>query len=140
MAGAALLAGAESVLYDEAIPAIATTLREGEGFLVNVRDIRAIARETTTIDEIVAREQRDGDTYVRTRNRIYQRQKRARGYLLEVPRHRPDDVPRLSAWLAGAALAPELEAAVRAVAVFDFAPRVQHGDTHPPPEDEAMSA
>ncbi len=139
-AHAELLTAAESMLYDQAIPAIAKTLREGDGFIANVRDIRAIARETATIDEMVAREQRDGDTYVRTRNRIYQRQKRARGYLLEVPRHRPDDVPRLSAWLAAAALRPELEAAVRAVAVFDFAPRVQHGDTQPPSDDEAIPA
>jgi hypothetical protein len=50
-------------------------------------------------------------------------------------------VPRLTAWLADAALDPELDAAVRAVAVFDFAPRVQHGDaTQPPPDDEAMTA
>lgn len=139
-ARARLLGEADRILYDEAIPAIASTLREGEGFLANVRDIRAIAREDATIDDIVAREQRDGDTYVRTRNRIYQRQKRARGYLLEVPRNRPGDVPRLSAWLAGAALRPELEAAVRAVALFDFAPRVQHGDPQSPPDDEAMSA
>jgi DNA-directed RNA polymerase specialized sigma24 family protein len=122
----ALLAMADAVLYEQAIPAIACTLREGDGFLANVRDIRAIAREAVTIDDIVAREQRTGDTFVRTRNRIYQRQKRARGYLLEVPRNRPDDVPRLSAWLVRAALDPELESAVRAVANFDFAPRVQH--------------
>jgi DNA-directed RNA polymerase specialized sigma24 family protein len=139
-AQARLLAEADQVLYQQAIPAIARTLREGDGFLANVRDIRAIAREAATIDEMVAREQRDGDTFVRTRNRIYQRQKRARGYLLEVPRNRPDDVPRLSAWLAGAALRPDLEAAVRAVALFDFAPRVQHGEPHSPPDDEALSA
>ena len=82
----------------------------------------------------------NGDTFVRTRNRIYQRQKRARGYLLEVPRNRPDDVPRLSAWLAEAALRADLEAAVRAVALFDFAPRVQHGNPQSPSDDEAMSA
>jgi DNA-directed RNA polymerase specialized sigma24 family protein len=78
-AQARLLAQADDVLYAHAIPAIAGTLREGDGFLANVRDIRAIAREAATIDDIVAREQRDGDTFVRTRNRIYQRQKRARG-------------------------------------------------------------
>ena len=135
-----LLIRADAILYEQAIPAIAGTLREGDGFLANVRDIRAIARETTTIDDIVAREQRTGDTFVRTRNRIYQRQKRARGYLLEVPRNRPDDVPRLSAWLVGAVLDPELETAVRAVANFDFAPRVQHGSqAQVPPDDEVVS-
>ena len=138
-ASAALLAEADQVLYDRAIPAIARTLREGDGFLATVRDIRAIAREATTIDEIVAREQRDNDTFVRTRNRIYQRQKRTRGYLLEVPRNRPDDVPRLSAWLIDAALTPEVEEAVRAVAHFDFAPRVQHGNGTQAPPDEVMS-
>ena len=138
-ASAALLAEADQVLYDHAIPAIARTLREGDGFLATVRDIRAIAREATTIDEIVAREQRDNDTFVRTRNRIYQRQKRTRGYLLEVPRNRPDDVPRLSAWLIGAALAPEVEDAVRAVAHFDFAPRVLHAGSTQAPPDEVMS-
>ncbi|AMY12867.1 hypothetical protein LuPra_06151 [Luteitalea pratensis] len=126
-ANSALLAKADQVLYERAIPAIAGTLREGDGFVATVRDIRAIAREITTIDDIVTREQRGNDTFVRTRNRIYQRQKRARGYLLEVPRNRPDDVPRLSAWLIGAALARELEEAVRGVARSDFAPRVQHG-------------
>ena len=132
-------AEADQVLYDRAIPAIARTLREGDGFLATVGDIRAIAREATTIDEIVAREQRDNDTFVRTRNRIYQRQKRTRGYLLEVPRNRPDDVPRLSAWLIDAALTPEVEEAVRAVAHFDFAPRVQHGSGTQVSPDEVMS-
>ena len=138
-ANAALLAEADQVLYEKAIPAIARTLREGDGFVATVRDIRAIARETTTIDDIVAREQRETDTFVRTRNRIYQRQKRTRGYLLEVPRNRPDDVPRLSAWLIGAALAPAVEQAVRAVAHFDFAPRVQHGSNTQAAPDEVMS-
>lgn len=139
VANSALVAAADQVLYEQAIPAIARTLREGDGFLATVRDIRAIARETTTIDDIVAREQRGEDTFVRTRNRIYQRQKRTRGYLLEVPRNRPDDVPRLSAWLKDAALALEVEEAVRAVAHFDFAPRVQHGSATQVPPDEVMS-
>jgi len=138
-ASAALLITADQVLYEQAIPAIARTLREGDGFLATVRDIRAIARETTTIEDIVAREQRGDDTFVRTRNRIYQRQKRTRGYLLEVPRNRPDDVPRLSAWLRGASLASEVEEAVRAIAHFDFAPRVQHGSATQVPPDEVMS-
>ncbi len=128
VAGERLLVEADQVLYEQAIPAIARTLREGDGFIANVRDIRAIARETTSIEELVAREQRDGDTFVRTRNRIYQRQKRTRGYLLEVPRHRPSDVPRLSAWLAEASLRHDLDEAVRNIARQDFAPRVQHGD------------
>jgi len=139
MTSAALVAAADQVLYEQAIPAIARTLREGDGFLATVRDIRAIARETTTIDDIVAREQRAEDTFVRTRNRIYQRQKRTRGYLLEVPRNRPDNVPRLSAWLKDAALPSEVEEAVRAVAHFDFAPRVQHGGATQVPPDEVMS-
>ena len=139
VANSALLAEADQMLYERAIPAIARTLREGDGFLATVSDIRAIARETATIDDIVAREQRADDTFVRTRNRIYQRQKRTRSYLLEVPRNRPDDVPRLSAWLMGAALAPEVEEAVRAVAHFDFAPRVQHGANTPVPPDEVVS-
>lgn len=137
--GSALLATADQVLYEQAIPAIARTLREGDGFLATVRDIRAIARESTTIDDIVARERRGDDTFVRTRNRIYQRQKRTRGYLLEVPRNRPDDVPRLSAWLRGASLAADVEEAVRAIAHFDFAPRVQHGSATQVPPDEVMS-
>jgi DNA-directed RNA polymerase specialized sigma24 family protein len=135
----ARLAQADDLLYGQAIPDIAQTLREGDGFLATVRDIRAIAREITTIDEIVAREQRGDDTFVRTRNRIYQRQKRTRGYLLEVPRNRPHDVPRLSAWLGGACLPPEIEEAVRAVAHFDFAPRVLHGANTPPASDEVVS-
>lgn len=124
----ALLDEAATVLFDRAIPEIARSLQNPDGFMSNVRDLRAIADDDLTVDAIVEREGGHGDAFVKVRNRVYQRHKRTRGYLLEVPRNKPDDLARLSAWLVGAAVRPELEREVRRVAAEVFAPRVERGD------------
>lgn len=124
----ALLDEAAGVLFEQAIPDIARSLQNPDGFLANVRDLRAIADDDLTVDAIVAREGGQGDSFVKVRNRVYQRHKRARGYLLEVPRNKPDDVARLSAWLVAAAMRPELEHEVRRVAAEVFAPRVDRSE------------
>jgi DNA-directed RNA polymerase specialized sigma24 family protein len=125
----ALLEEAAAVLFERAIPEIAQSLQNPDGFIANVRDLRAIAADDLTVDAIVVRESGQGDAFVKVRNRVYQRHKRTRGYLLEVPRNKPDDLARLSAWLVGAAVRPELEREVRRVAAEVFAPRVERGDS-----------
>lgn len=124
----ALVSEATTVLFEQALPAIARTLQNAEGFLMNVHDLRAIAGDDLTVDEIVEREGGRGDAFVKVRNRVYQRHKRTRGYLLEVPRNKPTDLPRLSEWLVSAGLPPELDREVRRVAAEVFAPRVERGD------------
>ncbi len=64
------LAEARRVLYADAIPAIATTLQQPAGFLVSVEDIRELARDPLVITGIVGRERREGETFVRARNRV----------------------------------------------------------------------
>lgn len=123
----ALVAEATSTLFDTALPTIARSLQNPSGFLTNARDLRSIAEGDITIDQIVTREGGRPETYVTVRNRVYQRHKRMRAYLLEVPRNGPADRPRLAEWLASAALAPELEQEVRRVAAEVFAPRVERG-------------
>lgn len=125
---AALLDEAAAVLFDRAIPEIARTLQNPDGFLANVNDLRAIADEELTVDAIVTRESGGRGDFVKVRNRVYQRHKRTRGYLLEVPANTPTHVPRLSAWLVHAAVRPELEHEVRRVAAEVFAPRVDRRD------------
>ncbi len=124
----ALVAEATTRLIDHAIPAIARTLQNPGGFLTNVDDLRAIAEGDLTIDQIVDREGGSGDAYVKVRNRVYQRHKRTRAYLLEVPPNRAGGLPRLTEWLRDAALSPELEQEVRHIAAEIFAPRVDRGD------------
>lgn len=124
----ARVAEATTLLFDKAIPAIARTLQNPGGFLTNVDDLRAIAEGDLTIDQIVEREGGRGDAYVKVRNRVYQRHKRTRAYLLEVPPNRAGGLPRLSEWLRDAALSPEIEQEVRRVASEIFAPRVDRGD------------
>jgi DNA-directed RNA polymerase specialized sigma24 family protein len=124
----ALLEEATTVLFDRAIPEIARSLQNPDGFIANVRDLRAIAADDLTVEAIVDREGGQGDAFVKVRNRVYQRHKRTRGYLLEVPRNKPTDVARLSAWLVDAAVRPELEREVRRVAAEVFAPRVDRSD------------
>ncbi len=124
----ALVEKARTTLFEQALPTIAKSLQNPAGFLMNADDLRAIAEDETTVDEIVDREGGRGDTFAKVRNRVYQRHKRMRAYLLESPRNAPRDVPRLSEWLAGAMLAPELEVEVRRVAAEIFAPRIERGD------------
>lgn len=124
----ALLDEASTVLFDQAIPDIARSLQNPDGFLANVSDLRAIAADDLSVDTIVAREGGQGDSFVKVRNRVYQRHKRARGYLLEVPRNKPADVARLSAWLVAASIRPELEHEVRRMAAEVFAPRIDRSD------------
>ena len=123
-----LLEEATTVLFDRAIPDIARSLQNPDGFMANVRDLRAIAADDLTVDAIVDREGGQGEAFVKVRNRVYQRHKRTRGYLLEVPRNKPADLARLSAWLVDAGVRPELEREVRRVAAEVFAPRVDRGD------------
>ena len=123
-----LVERASAMLFDRAIPAIAATLQNPEGFLTNVADLRAIADEELTVDQIVEREGGHGDAYVKVRNRVYQRHKRTRAYLLEVPRNKPGELPRLTQWLRDAALPTGLEYEVRRIATDIFAPRVDRGD------------
>lgn len=124
----ALLDEASSVLFERAIPDIARSLQNPDGFLSNVRDLRAIAADDLSVDAIVEREGGQGDSFVKVRNRVYQRHKRTRGYLLEVPRNKPADVARLSAWLVDAAMRPDLEREVRRVAAEVFAPRIDRSE------------
>lgn len=123
-----LEAEAKRRLFDETVPAIAKDLQNPAGFLANIADLRAIFDDDLTVDAIVTREGGTDGTRVTVRNRVYQRHKRARAYLLEVPRNKPDDVPRLSAWLAKAGLTPELTDEIRRLAHEVFAPRVDRGD------------
>lgn len=127
---------ATAVLFDQAIPAIAATLQNPEGFLMNVADLRAIADGELTVDQIVEREGGHGDAYVKVRNRVYQRHKRTRAYLLEVPRNKPDELPRLTQWLRDAALPAALEDEVRRIATEIFAPRVDRGDGRPGAQEQ----
>jgi DNA-directed RNA polymerase specialized sigma24 family protein len=111
------LAEALHVLYADAIPSIAKTLQQPAGFLVSVDDIRSLAADPLAIRGIVAREQREGETFVRARNRVYQRHKRTKAYTEQ----------RLGPWLASAGLPASLDEAVRRIARRDFAPRVERG-------------
>ena len=68
---------------------------------------------------------------MKVRNRVYQRHKRTRAYLLEVPRNRAGGLPRLSEWLRRTRRClrnRELEQEVRRIATEIFAPRVDRGD------------
>lgn len=129
-----LEAEAKRQLFDEAIPVIAKELQNPTGFLANIADLRAIFEDDLSVDAIVKREGGTDATYKTVRNRVYQRHKRTRAYLLEVPRNKPDDVPRLTAWLSKAGLAPELADEVRRLAHEVFAPRVDRAATTPSPE------
>jgi DNA-directed RNA polymerase specialized sigma24 family protein len=133
----ALVTEATTCLFDKAIPAIASTLQNPGGFLTNVDDLRAIAEGELTIDEIVDREGGHGDAYVKVRNRVYQRHKRTRAYLLEVPPNRAGGLPRLAEWLRDAALSPELEQEVRRIATRIFAPRVDRADARTDVQEHA---
>jgi hypothetical protein len=124
----ALIALAITRLFDEAIPQIAGGLQNPDGFLENIRDLRAIADDDLSVDAIVAREGGQVNTYVKVRNRIYQRHKRARAYLLEVPANKPAGLPRLTEWLRESQLPSELEQEIRKLATEVFAPRVERGD------------
>lgn len=115
---------AVDVLYDRALPAIATTLQQPDGFLETAADLRRIALDGLEVDVIVEREGGSGPSFKRVRDRVYQRHKRTRAYLLESPRNRPHDVPRLSRWLADSGLTPDMQDAVRRAAHHIFAPRV----------------
>jgi len=123
-----LIGEAMTRLFDEAIPEIAGGLQNPDGFLENIGDLRAIASDDLTVDTIVAREGGQADTYVKVRNRVYQRHKRARAYLLEVPANKPAGIPRLTEWLRKSALPTELEREIRRIAADVFAPRVDRGD------------
>lgn len=123
-----LEAEARRLLFDEAIPAIAKALQNPTGFLANIADLRDIFDDVLSVDAIVTREGGTDETRVTVRNRVYQRHKRARAYLLEVPRNKPDDVPRLTAWLMAAGLSPVLSEEVRRVAHEVFAPRVDRSE------------
>jgi DNA-directed RNA polymerase specialized sigma24 family protein len=123
----ARLTEATTVLFDQAVPAIARSLQNPGGFLTNVDDLRAIAEGDLTVDTIVEREGGSGDAYVKVRNRVYQRHKRTRAYLLEVPPNTAAGLPRLTQWLRDAALSPEREQDVRRIASEIFAPRVDRG-------------
>jgi DNA-directed RNA polymerase specialized sigma24 family protein len=127
---------ARAVLFEQAVPAIARTLQHPDGFQANVADLRAIATGELTVDAIVAREGGEGPTFVKVRNRVYQRHKRTRAYLLEVPRNKPDDLARLTAWLGAAQLPAALEAEVRRLAALIFAPRVERGDATPDSQEQ----
>ena len=117
----ALTTAARDALYARAVPAIAQSLQQGDGFLRNIEDIRRLSHEPEAMTEIVAREQQPGETFVRARNRIYQRQKRARAYALD----------RLDGWLQREALSTELDAVVRAMAQHEFAPRIDRRSASP---------
>lgn len=128
------IAEATRQLFDRAIPAISGSLQNPKGFLANIADLRAIFDGDLDVDAIVRREGGTDATYVTVRNRVYQRHKRARAYLLEVPRNKPGDVPRLTEWLAGAGLPEHLAEEVRRLASEVFAPRVDRGDSVPSQE------
>jgi hypothetical protein len=129
-----LEAEAKRQLFDEAIPVIAKELQNPTGFLANIADLRAIFEDDLSVHAIVMREGGTDATYKTVRNRVYQRHKRTRAYLLEVPRNKPHDVPRLTAWLSKAGLAPELADEVRRLAHEVFAPRVDRAATTMSPE------
>lgn len=113
--GHALVARATEVLYDQALPALAALSADPDAFTRRVRDVRDLARQTTSIDAIVARDGLvPGPT---SHNRLYKRYERARTTMLE----------RLRPWLAASSLPPELDDAVRRLAEFDMASRVARG-------------
>ena len=135
-----LIGEAMTHLFDRAIPQIAGGLQNPDGFLENIRDLRAIAGDDLTVDAIVEREGGQVDTYVKVRNRVYQRHKRARAYLLEVPANKPAGVPRLTEWLRTSQLPSELEQEIRKLATEVFAPRVERGESRaglPPGEQDS---
>lgn len=113
--GEALMADATRVLYEHALPAVAGTHRDAQGFALTVRDVRDLTREAITIEAIVAREGLPpGST---SHNRLYKRHQRTRTRFLD----------GLTAWLATEALPPHLDLAVRRVAQHDMTARVVRG-------------
>jgi DNA-directed RNA polymerase specialized sigma24 family protein len=124
----ALLGEAMTRLFDEAIPEIARGLQNPGGFLENIADLRAIANDDLTVDAIVEREGGNAESYVKVRNRVYQRHKRARAYLLEVPANNAAGMPRLTEWLCKVKLAFDLTQAIRRLAEEIFAARVDRGN------------
>lgn len=111
----ALLARATEVLYDQALPALAALSADPDAFARRVRDVRDLARQSTSIEVIMAREGLvPGLT---SQHRLYKRYERARTTMLE----------RLRSWLAASSLPPDLDDAVRRLAEFDMASRVARG-------------
>lgn len=114
----ALLTEARVMLYERAVPEIATSAAgrfDREGFCRAVEDMRAIFHERVTVDALL--DARDGRITSEGRNRLYQQHRRARTRLID----------HLPGWLARQALAPLLDTAIRNLAHVELAPRVDRG-------------
>lgn len=113
-----LVTQATAVLYDDALPVLAESLRDPVKFRQTVLDVRDLARDTTSIDAIV---QREGLTPGKTSiDRLYQQHRRARGTFLE----------RVRIWLVEHPLPSDLDVVVRRLVEYDMASRVPRGG-HP---------
>jgi hypothetical protein len=114
----ALLAEARAILYERAVPEIATAAGgrfDREGFRRAIEDMRELYHDRTTVDAIL--DARDGGGSSEGRNRLYQQHRRARTRLLE----------HLPGWLERQAITPLLDTAIRNLAHAELAPRVDRG-------------
>jgi DNA-directed RNA polymerase specialized sigma24 family protein len=86
------LDASRNYLYSVVVSSIAESIREPhrEGFVKSIDQLRAIAEERTTVDDITRSE--FGEINKTTKNRLYQQHSRARRYLMD---WLEDDLPRL---------------------------------------------
>ncbi len=110
-----LLGKATDVVYEEALPAVAGSMRDPAKFRQTVLDVRDLARDATSIDAILSRDGLPpGTTSI---NRLYQQHRRARITFLE----------RIRAWLLDHPLPSDLDDVVRRLVEYDMTSRVPRG-------------
>jgi glycine cleavage system H protein len=113
-----LLAQAQQLLYDEAVPAIARDTDgrfDRDGFLTAVQQMRALHQRSLTLDALLV--ETDGQVTASGRNRLYKQHERARTRLLGA----------LPAWLEARRLDATLDQVLRRLAATELASRVTRG-------------
>jgi DNA-directed RNA polymerase specialized sigma24 family protein len=111
----ALMHEAETVLYDQAVPAIARDVAgrfDRDGFVLAIGQLRAIHEEQVTLDALLTAA--DGRVTATGRNRLYKQHERARTRLLQ----------HLPAWLEQSGQQEPMTTAVRWVVSTQLASRV----------------
>jgi hypothetical protein len=114
----ALLAQAQRLLYEEAVPAIARETDgrfDRDGFLAAVQQMRALHQRSLTLDALLV--ETDGKVTAAGRNRLYKQHERARTRLLGA----------LPAWLQARRLDDTLDQVLRRLAATELASRVTRG-------------
>ena len=113
-----LLAQAQQLLYDEAVPAIARDTDgrfDRDGFLTAVQQMRALHQRSLTLDALLV--ETDGQVTASGRNRLYKQHERARTRLLGA----------LPAWIEARRLDATLDQVLRRLAATELASRVTRG-------------